>query len=105
MTPRLIRRLVIAVFVAGIAGMIVASILDNNGAAVTAGLFTAVAAVGLILVTSVGGPEAFAEPVVFDDSAAAALEEHIAGLVAAGADEQALRDLVREAVRLGRSHR
>ena len=46
-------------FVAGIAGMIVGSIADNNGVAITFGLITAVAAVGLILVTAVAGPEAF----------------------------------------------
>ena len=59
MAPRTIRRLVIVVFVAGIAGMIVGSIADNNGVAITFGLITAAAAVGLILVTAVAGPEAF----------------------------------------------
>jgi hypothetical protein len=61
-SPRVIRWLVIVVFVAGIAGMIIGSIADNNGVAITFGLTTAVAAVGLILVTAVAGPEAFRKP-------------------------------------------
>ena len=59
-SPRTIRRLVIAVFVIGIAGMIVGSIADNNGVAITFGLLTAAAAVGLILVTASAPPGAFA---------------------------------------------
>ena len=53
MSPRTVRRLVIGVFVIGIAGMIAGSIADNNGFAITFGLITAAAAVGLILVTAV----------------------------------------------------
>ena len=59
MSPRWIRRIVIVVFVAGIAGMIAGSVADNNGVAITFGLVTAAAAVGLILVTSVAPPDAF----------------------------------------------
>lgn len=101
MSPRRIRTLVIVVFVGGIAGMIVGSIQDNNGTAITFGLLTAAAAVGLLLVTSVGGTDAFAKAPVFDDEAAAQLEIRIAALIAAGADEQSVRELVRESVRLG----
>jgi hypothetical protein len=64
--PRIVRRLVLVVFVGGIAGMIVGSIADNNGTAITFGLITA---------------------------------------VAAGAEEATVRDLVRDAVVLGRSAR
>ena len=62
MSPRSVRRLVLAVFVAGIGGMILGSILDNNGVAITFGLITAVAALGLILVTMVVPADAFSRP-------------------------------------------
>jgi hypothetical protein len=96
-----IRRIVLGIFVVGIAGMIVSSILDSIGAAITAGLFTAGAVVCLVLVTSVAGPGAFAPPVV-DEQAAADVERRIADLVAAGADEAEVRSLIRAARRLSR---
>jgi hypothetical protein len=116
-SPRTIRRLVLAVFVAGIAGMVVGSIADNSGMAVTFGLITAAAAVGLILVTAVGGPGAFGppsrvrrtalpDPVPGDadrDEAGRAVEEQVDRLLAGGADERDVRELVRRAVRFGRS--
>ena len=120
MRPRTIRRLVLLVFVTGIAGMIVGSIADNNGLAITFGLVTAAAAVGLILVTSVAGPEAFGKAKrgestapgaddpdgrslgAQDEEAAAALEARITDLVASGAEETQVRDLVRQAVAFGR---
>ncbi len=105
MSPRAIRRLVLTVFACGIVGMIVGSIADNNGTAISFGLLTAVAALGLILVTSVAGAGAFERPVHFDEQAAANLEASIEQLVAGGADEVAVRDLVRDAVRLGRAGR
>lgn len=105
MSPRVIRRLVFAVFVAGIVGMIVGSIADNNGAAISFGLLTAAAALGLMLVAAVGGPAAFERPVHFDEHAAAGLEVRIMSIVDAGANEAEVRDLVRDAVRLGRSGR
>lgn len=109
MSPLAIRRIVIVVFVGGIGGMIAGSIVDNNGLAITFGLITAAAALGLILVTSVAGPKAFAgnedpaarAPVV-DESVAADVEARLQDLVAAGTDEQALRVLVARAVELGR---
>lgn len=102
MDPRIVRRLVLVVFVGGIAGMIVGSIADNNGTAITFGLITAVAAVCLILVTSVS---AAPTPVHFDEEQAQEMEARIQVLVDGGADEQAVRDLVRDAVVLGRSAR
>jgi hypothetical protein len=111
LSPRLIRRIVWLVFVAGIAGMIVASIKDSNGGAITAGMVTAVAALGLILITSVVPPEALARPsaddaevtghVEVDQQVAADVEARIAELVEAGADEEQVRRLVRRAVDLG----
>ncbi len=105
MSPRTIRRLVIVVFVGGIAGMIIGSIADNNGVAVTFGLVTAVAAVGLILVTAVADPTALGSSGAVDEVAAASVEEQVEHLVAEGADEHQVRELVRRAVDLGRRRR
>jgi hypothetical protein len=103
----LIRTIVGLVFVAGIASMIVASIADNNGAALTAGLCTAVAALCLILTSALTSPTASPEggegALRFDAEGAEALERRIASVVESGADEAEVRDLVRDAVRLGRS--
>ena len=87
----------------GIAGMVVASILDNNGAAITAGLITAVAAICLMLMTAlVNQPH---DEAAFDNRTAEEIEGRIAQIVESGADEDDVRALVREAVRLGRSAR
>ena len=115
MKPRTIRRLVLLVFVSGIAGMIVGSILDNNGVAITFGLVTAMAAVGLILVTAVAPPGAFrghgvaatdddpaSVPDEGADAAGMAIEEQVELLVGRGADEQELRELIRRSIAYGR---
>ena len=107
LSPRLVRRVVLVVFVLGIAGMIVGSIADNNGTAITFGLITAVAALGLVLVTSVSPPGSLAKsgsPAMTpdDEKVAADLETRIDDLVASGADEDAVRKLVGRAVELGR---
>ncbi len=120
MSPRLIRRLVVLVFVGGIAGMIVGSIKDSNGAAITAGIVTAMAALGLILITSVAPPGSLAKPsrangvngagaepdadpppLAFDETIARDVEGRVQALVAAGADEEEVRKLVRRAIDLG----
>jgi hypothetical protein len=103
-SPRWIRRIVIVVFVSGIAGMIVSSIADSTGGALTFGLVTAAAALGLILVAAVSPPSALGAG-GGDEEAAAALDEQIAVLIDSGADEHDVRELVRTAVRLGRSLR
>ncbi|KAA0232700.1 MAG: hypothetical protein EDR02_16590 [Actinobacteria bacterium] len=92
-----------ALFIGGIAGMIVSSVADNNGAALTFGLTTAVAAVCLILVTAVSNSGWLHEAGEFNEAAAADLERRIQRLVAQGASEDDVRDLVRAAVSLGRS--
>ena len=99
-----------AVFVAGIAGMIVSSIADNNGTAITCGLVTAVAVLGLVLVTSVSPPGSLAKPgtavpTAADERLAADLEDRIGALVADGADEETLRKLVGRRRRARSSHR
>jgi hypothetical protein len=106
-SPRLVRRIVLCVFVLGIAGMIAGSIADNNGTAITFGLITAVAALALVLVTSVSPPGSLAKPgttltTEADEHLAADLEDRIATLVADGADEEGVRKLVGRAVELGR---
>ena len=105
--PRLVRRIVLTVFVLGIGGMIAGSIADKNGVAITFGLITAVAALALVLVTSVTPPDALAKPGatgtdLVDERVAADLEARIEALVTDGADEVAVRKLVGRAVELGR---
>ena len=103
MSPRAVRRIVIAVCVAGIGGMIASSIADNNGAALTAGLVTAVAVLCLIVATAVtGGGRGVAGDAAVE-AHAAEVERQVESLVRAGADEQAVRSLVGAAVRLGRA--
>jgi hypothetical protein len=94
-----VRRIVVALCVAGVAGLIVTSILDRQGAAVTIGLLTASAVLCLIVATAVGQNPT---PRPFDEDQAALVEAMVADLLSDGADEAALRSLVREAVRLGR---
>ena len=53
MNPSAIRRIVAVVCVAGIAGMIASSIADNNGAAITFGVVTAVAILCSMTATAV----------------------------------------------------
>jgi hypothetical protein len=89
---------------AGVAGMIVASVLDANGAALTFGLVTAVAVACLMVATAVAGPDA-GRALPPDEERAERVERFARQLVAAGAEEPLVRALVREAVRLGRGER
>jgi hypothetical protein len=95
---------VAVIFIGGVAGMIVTSIADNDGAAVTFGLVCAAAAVCLIAITSVSAADTDGS-VGFDEQTAADLETRIGRLVEAGADDAEVRDLVRLAVRLGKTAR
>lgn len=103
MSPRWIRRLVLVTCVLGIAGMIVGSIAERTGFAITAGLVTAVAVVCMLLVTAVAPPSSFGPPVV-DPETAADVERRVEALVAAGADEAEVRSLVRAVSRMARQH-
>ena len=103
MTPRTVRRVVIGVCAVGIGGMIGGSIADNNAVALTFGLITAVAVVCLMVATAVSGSGTPTRATAFDDEQAARVEQLVAGLVAQGAPEDAVRRLVGEAVRLGQS--
>ena len=115
------------VFVTGIAGMIVSTVAadNNNGAVATFGVFAAIAAVSLIAFTfghrlgakhpvhavDVGTGMSGHRPVGTDDEPAdpeavgAQLEERINALVDAGAAEVAVRDLTRQAIRVGKISR
>ena len=99
MTLRVLRTICAAVFVCGIAGLIVSSVLDNNGAVLTVGLVTVVAAISLLAASAVTRRE----PIdAFEEADAERLESSVQQLVAAGAPEADVRNLVREAMRLGR---
>ena len=103
MFVRVLRPVCGVTFVAGIAGIIVTSINGNNaGWVLTIGMVTAVAAVVLIAVTA-----ALPRPRidVFDDVVAERIEQRIAALVAAGADEAEARALVRDALEMVRGQK
>ena len=99
MSLRVLRTMCAAVFVCGIAGLVIGSVLNNNGAVLTVGLVTVVAALALLAASAV----ARREPIdAFEEAEAERLESSVQQLVDAGAPETAVRDLVREAMRLGR---
>jgi len=101
MTLGRLRLIVAIVGAGGIVGMIVGSIADNNnGVVVTAGLIAAVAAIVLIAANAVAGDRVYG---TVDEIQAERIEAEVRALVDAGANEGALRDLVRRAVRLGRT--
>ena len=88
-------------FVGGIAGLIISSVAGNNvGVVVTIGMITAVAAIVLLAVSAVGHRQRID---AFEEADAERFESQIVSLVDAGTDEQALRSLVRDAMRRGRS--
>jgi hypothetical protein len=102
---RIVRWVVIGVCVVGIAGMIVGSIADNNDVALTFGLITAAAVLCLMVATAVTPPTSTAiatTTTTYDERQAARVEELVERLVADGARENAVRELVGEAVRLGK---
>ena len=103
MARRVIPRVCAAVFVGGVAGIIVASINGNNaGVVLTIGLAIAFAAVALLTHTAVQ----LREPIdVFEDASMEHLEHGIQALVDAGAPEPQVRDLVRSAIRVGHRSR
>jgi hypothetical protein len=100
---RAVRRATLVVCVIGIVGMIVSSATNHNGAAITFGIFTAVAIVCSMVATSVAGSSVPQEVDAPPDELAAIVEGQVVALVEAGAAEGAVRQLVGEAVRLGRT--
>lgn len=88
------------VFVGCIAGLIVSSIAGNNeGWVLSIGMVGVGAAIVSIVVSLVTTERRIP---VFSDVRAEGIERRIEELVAAGADEERIRTLVREAVDLGR---
>ena len=100
MATRWIPRACGAVFVCGIAGLIISSIAgNNNGVVLTIG--GCIAAAALVLLTySAIMPKGRIE--AFSDADAERFEARINELVALGADEGTVRALVRDALRVGR---
>ncbi len=103
MPVRRFRQAAAVVWVAGIAGMIVNSVRgNNNGWVVTCGMVTAVASLIVLAVTAT----AHDVPIdVFEEAEAERLEGRVAELVNTGADETAVRTLVRDAMRVARRGR
>ena len=96
---RWIPRVCGVVFVGGIAGLIVASINGNNaGVVLTIGLAIGFAAVVLLTYSSVTSRSSID---VFDDAEMERIELQVQALVAAGANEDAVRAVVRDALRAG----
>jgi hypothetical protein len=95
-----VRYIVIGLCAVGIIGMIVASVAgNNNGWVVTFGLL---AVVSIVVLMAFSAASRNSRPVPVDESVAERVERRIRDLVETGADETAVRDLVRDAVRLGR---
>ena len=87
------------IFLGGLAGIIASSIAGNNeGFVLTFGSITAIAALILIAVSAVTNRTKID---VFTDADAEKLESQIVSLVEQGADETAVRALVREALNIG----
>ena len=85
-------------FVCGIAGLIISSIAGNNeGVVLTIGGIMTVAAIVLIAVSATTSRRRID---AFVEADAERLEQQIEALVAAGADEQQVRALVRDALRI-----
>lgn len=100
MAARWITRACIATFVLGIAGLIISSIAgNNNGVVLSIGAVIAVAVVALLVTSTVTAHDRID---AFVEADAERLEERIVELVQAGADENAVRSLVRDAIRLER---
>ena len=84
--------------------MIFGSVTDDNDVALTFGLLTAAAVTCLMVATAVGAGAAGGDVEgAFDEEQARRVEELVGRLVAGGAEEARVRELVAEAVRLGRS--
>jgi len=96
---RNIRIICTAIFVCGIAGMIIASIAGNNvGIVNTIGGTTAISALVLLIATISASNS---RPEVFSEADAERLEHKILQLTKSGTNESELRELVRQATQLG----
>lgn len=97
---RVVRWVCIALMVSGIPALIVSSIAGNNeGWVLTFGLISAVASI-VLMATSAAVTSTRVD--AFNDAIAERIENRVHDLVAAGADEVAVRELVRDALDLSR---
>jgi hypothetical protein len=98
MARRWIPRVCAGIFVAGIAGLIISSVAGNNaGVVLSIGLAIVFAAVALLTYGAVTPKQRID---AFDEARAEQLEVQVAELVRAGAPEDQVRALVREAMRI-----
>jgi hypothetical protein len=87
-----------AVFVLGVIGLIISSVAGNNeGVVLTIGAGMSIAAIVLLAVSATAPGRRID---AFVEADAERIEQRIQALVQAGADEQQVRDLVRDAVRM-----
>jgi hypothetical protein len=101
MAKRWIPKVCAAIFVAGIAGIIIASVNGNNaGVILTIGLIIVLAAVAFLTMSALDLQHGRID--AFEEVAAEQLEAQVMTLVATGAPEQQVRALVRDAMRAGR---
>ena len=99
LAPGTLRGAALLLCATGIVGMIVTSIADEVGAAITFGFIGATGAFVLLLVgVLVPAVESAAS---WDEERAAAVEDAVQRLVAAGADEEDLRSTITAAIHLG----
>lgn len=99
-TFRVIRSICVILMVAGIPALIVSSIAGNNeGWVVTFGMVTAAASLLLMVASAVASSRRVD---AFNEVVAERVENRIRELVAAGADEGSVRELVRDALDLAR---
>jgi hypothetical protein len=97
---KLIRVLCFGIFLAGVPGIIVTSIVsNNNGGIVTIGMCMVGAAIVLITMSATNTTKKIE---VFNDVAAERIESRVQSLVQAGADENEVRALIRDTIDLTR---
>jgi len=97
---KLIRVLCFGIFLAGVPGIIVTSIVsNNNGGIVTIGMCMVGAAIVLITMSATNTTKKIE---VFNDVAAERIENRVQSLVQAGADENEVRALIRDTIDLTR---
>lgn len=97
---RLIRATCVVLMVSGIPALIVSSIAGNNeGWVVTFGMITAAASLLLMATSAVASSRRVD---AFNEAIAERVEARVRELVAAGADETTVRNLVRDALDLAR---
>jgi hypothetical protein len=100
MAAKLIRVLCFSIFLAGVPGIIVTSIVsNNNGGIVTIGMCMVAAAIVLI---TMSGTTTNKKLDIFNDVAAERIENRVQSLVQAGADENEVRALIRDTIDLTR---